>query len=504
LASATASRLVRRPRNVWARLLVGVPIAAFWLAGSAVVTLAQSGHERKVAAAASAGAGIAIILAATVLTADPGRRYFRSLLGTLLAVSLTASWLVRKLVAPTGAFGDAPVVERIVIPLVVVLLLPLAVYAHRGWLLRLRALSLRTPRPMDWVFVAYPTLVAVPALALGLAHHNRPLYIAQDIGLVVFFVFMYAAGRAVPADAARASAIELIEVLLLLTVAQLVLLQWGEVEPLYIYMEATYAGALAWVILQPRHIRFLTVGLAIVLLVTEAYGINAPGAGSSVAVDLGVAFGLLLYVVLRIRRFIPQWLIVGLALVALVGFVGFTPDGAAIRGQYQGPDPSNRGRTFESDQVRKAISKSTLSLALGRGFGSTIDEQYAPPSWKRTLRAGGRDLAAVQEIHPLPYLFLLKAGIVGLVWLFAFILGLAYVAVRGLERAARGRDPSFVIYAVLPMVSLVQAFAGATRLMANPLNALTIGILVSALAVPAAAAQPEVEPREAAPASAAS
>src|SRR5581483_2122932 len=284
------------------RLLVGLLTAAVWLGGSAVVVLAQAGSDREITAAASAGAGIGMILVVSVLTPDPGRRYFRSVVGTLLAVSLTASWLVRRLVEPSGAFGDAPVVERIVIPLVVVLLLPLVVYAYRGVLTRpgelwrRRAARLRSAAALDWVFVAYATVVLIPATALGLAHHNRPLYVAQDVGLVVFFVFMYAVGRAVSPASARACAHELVDVLLLLTAAQLVLLFWGEVEPLYVYQEASYAAAFACLLLWPRRARFLTLGLAATLVAAEAWDIRAPGAGSSVAVDLGVACGLLLYV----------------------------------------------------------------------------------------------------------------------------------------------------------------------------------------------------------------
>ena len=82
-----------------------------------------------------------------------------------------------------------------------------------------RSLILREARPLDWLAAAYAVLI-VPDLILGVAHHASKTYIAQDLGLIVFFVFAYVAGRTVSARAGNASAAELIGVLLLLAAAQ--------------------------------------------------------------------------------------------------------------------------------------------------------------------------------------------------------------------------------------------------------------------------------------------
>lgn len=478
----------------WARIRSGLAIGAFWVAGSAIVAIAQPTSDRRLAGAATAAAGIATILVLTALTRDPGRRYFRSLVGAIVTVSVISSWLVRRLVPPMTDFATAGVVERIAIPLMVVLLFPLVVQAlgrrlgppRELW--AGRATFRRSLRPMDWIFIVYAIVVTVPALALGLAHQNRPVNVAQDLGLVVLFVFMYLAGRTVDADTGRRSAEELIDVLLWLFAARLLLFHWPEIEPLFTYVEAACAGALAFVLLRPQRTRVLTLGLAVTLLAVEGELVRN-GAGSSIAVDLAVALGLVAYIAVRIRRLVPQWLIVGATIVGVVGFIGFTPDGAALRGQYHGPDASNLGRTYEAQLVRKTVRQSPLSLVLGRGFGGTLDETGAAPLWKAALLSGGRDLAHVQEIHPLPYLFLLKAGFLGLAWFFAFVLGLAVLGFRALERAARNRDPSLVVYIALPVIGLIQAFAAATHLESNPLNGLAVGILVTALAAPAAAGQ---------------
>jgi 4-hydroxybenzoate polyprenyltransferase len=64
----------------------------------------------------------------------------------------------------------------------------------------------------------------------------------------------------------------------------------------------------------------------------------------------------------------------------------------------------------------------------------------------------------------------------------------AALAVRGFERAARLRNPAFVLYAALPLLGIAAASGGASNLQADPLNALTLGILVACLARPPVAA----------------
>jgi hypothetical protein len=462
------------------RLRNDLATGVFWIAGSAIVAVAQPSGDRRLAAVGAAVAGLVVILAVARLTEDSRRRYFRSVVWTIVAVSVSSDWLLRRLGVAGSHFVTAGLVERIALPLLFVLLGPLVLSAlRRHGLWGQRATLLRSAHPMDWVFGAYTTVVALPALVVGLAHHDRLLFVAQDLGLIVFFVFMYTAGRAVDADTGRTSATEFVEVLLALAVAQFLLFKW-EVAPLFVYIEAACAGAIAVALLRPRTARVLPVALAVTLLAFDAVRIKN-GGSSTTAIELGGALALLAYVVARRLQAVPQWLVVALAAVALAGFVGFTSDGATLRGEYYGSDPSNRGRTYEAHQVRTAVRQSSTSLVFGRGLGSTIDETHAPSAFKSSLISGGRDPAHVQEIHLLIYSFLLKTGFLGLFWLAAFAVGLAAVGVRALERAAQERDPSLVVYAALPLIGFVQALAATSRLPANPLNALALGILVTCL-----------------------
>jgi hypothetical protein len=459
--------------------------AVVWLLGSAVVAAAQPGTDRRLAAAVSAVAAVAVILVVSRLTADPGRRYFRSVVGAIVTVSLTAGWLLRRLPVIAGSFGAGGLVERIALPLLVVLLAPLVVSAlppdltHPGALWRRRATLRRSARPLDWIVGAYITVVMVPALLVGLAHHDRLSYVGQDVGLIVVLSFMYLAGRAVDAETGRAGAEELVGLLLLLGAAQFLLLGW-QPAPLYSYIEAACAGAIAVAILRPQIIRWLPLGLAVTLLLSDVVAVvKSSHTQTSVAVELCGALVVLGYLAVRLRRLVPQWLIIAAAAVALVAFVGFTQDGVVLRGQYHGEDQSNLGRTYEAHQVRAAIRQSPLSLPFGRGLGSTIDETHASPVFKQVLLSGGRDLAHVQQIHLLGYSTLLKTGLLGLAWLAAFAIGLAAVALRGLERAAREREPELVIYVALPLLGFMQAQGATSHLAANPLNALALGILVT-------------------------
>jgi hypothetical protein len=474
--AAGAPEVVNRRRQVGWLVATGV----FWLAGSAVVAVAQPDSDRRLSAACAAAAGIVVILFVTALTTDPARRYLRSIFYATIAASLTSDWMLWHLGVATSSLGFQVdgLVKRITLPLLIVLLAPLVV--RRLWTAR-RTLSLRTARGMDWVMGAYATVVLVPALAVGLFHHNRPLYVAQDLGLIVLFVFMYAAGRAVTADAAKASSVEIVEALLALAVAKLVLFGW-DISPLYSYVEAAAAAALAILVLRPREGRLLAVAVAITVLVYDVVLIKH-GTNASTAIELAGALAVLAYLAVRARGLLPQWLLIALAIVAAVGFVGYTHDGAAIRGQYHGGDASTVGTTYEAHQVRATVAHSPLSRAFGQGLGGTVDERNAPQAYRATLLYGGRDLAHVQEVHLLGYSLLLKAGFLGVAWLAAFLAALAILVFRALERAARDREPALVLYAALPLLGVIQAFAAASRMQADPLNGLALGVLAACLGV---------------------
>ena len=457
-------------------------MAAFWLLGSAAVALAQPDTNRRVAAAAAAVAGIATILVVSRLTHDPDRRYFRSLIGAMVAVSVTGDWVVQHLAGSASGFVQYGFDTRIALPLLFVLLTPLIVRAlptrlRSRALWRERALIVREARPFDWLAAAYALLI-VPGLLLGLAHHAPKSFVLQDLGLIVFFVFAYVAGRTVSVRAGRELAFELVVVLLLLGLAQ-AFLGW-DTTPIFTFAEAACVGAIGFALLKPTRATLLALALALALLANDAVAI-ANGAGSTTAVELAAALGTALYLVVRVRGLLPQWLLVAIVAAALAGFVAFTADGVTIRGEYQGVDQSQLGRTFEAQQVREAIHGSPVSLAFGRGLGGNIDESHAPRLFRESLVYGGRDLAHVQQVHLLPYAFLLKNGIVGFAWLAALVVGIAILGIRALEIAARDRDPTPVVYAALPLLGVAAALAAATHLQDNPLNAFAVGVLATRL-----------------------
>jgi hypothetical protein len=466
-------------------------VVAFWVLGSAIVAGAQPGLDRRATGAAAALAGMVTILVVSRLTADPGLRHVRSILGAIVAVAVTTNWLFHGLgvAGPSSFFGVGGLAERIVLPLLVVLLAPLAARRLPRDLWARRNDLWRTAPRMDAIIAAYATVVAFPALLVGLAHHDRLLFVGQDVGLIVFFVFMYGVGRTVDAAAARAAATDVVGVLLMLAVAQVVLFGW-QPYPLYVYVEGAAAGAIAFAILRPRTASLLAVAAALVFLAADAASLPNASTGSSLTFQLAGAIAAIGYLVVRIRPLVPQRLIVAVAVIGFIGFIGVTPDGATVRGQYHGSDPSNLGRTFEAHQIRAAVRSSPVSLVFGRGLGASIDERNAPAGFAQSLTTGGRDLAHVPEVHLLPYSFLLKEGVLGLAWLATLLLGAVVLIFRGLERAARDRDPRLVIYAALPLIGIAQAFAAANHLQANPLNALGLGILVTCLARPRAATPP--------------
>jgi hypothetical protein len=481
--------------RIRAGLSIGLPSALFWVVGSLVVIVAQPGLDRKAAALAAAVVGIGAIVLVRVLTPDPARRYLRSLVAAIIGVSVAAVWALRSLLGSGRTdFGTAFFIDglekRITLPLMFVLLAPLVVQALPRDLLRPRVLwnerlSLwRRAGLMDRIVLAY-CAVAVPAFLLGLARHTPRSYFGQDVGLVVFFVFMYVAGRTAIAAAASDWADELVDILLALAVAHFVLLGWAT-SPIYNYIEAAAAGAVAFALFRPSRSRLLSLCTALAILVGDGIAV-AEGTDSTVTIEVIGAVALVGYLVVRRRKLVPQWLIVALAVVALAGFIGGTGDGRTLRGQYHGNDPSNAGRTYEAEQVRAEVRHSPVSLLFGRGFGSTVDLRGTPRAYRQTLVTSGRDVTHVPEVHLLAYSFLLKEGVLGVLWLLAFAVALAVLGVRALERSARTRDPSLFVYAALALLGLVAALAAASHLPANPLDGLSIGLLAACLAATPAA-----------------
>jgi len=477
--------------------------ALFWLVGSAIVVVAQPGADRKLAAVAAVVAGLGAIALVQLVTQDPARRYLRSLIATIIAVPVAAVWVIRALLANgrtdagTGFFIDG-LEKRITLPLMFVLLVPLVVQALPR--------DLRSPRAlwneraslwgrtglMDRILLGY-CAVAVPAFLLGLAHHTSRSYFGQDLGLVVFFVFMYVAGRVAVATAALDWAGELVDILLALAVMHFVLLGW-DTSPIYNYIEAASAAAVAFALFQPSRSSLLSVGIAVTILVGDAIAVYE-GTDSTVTIELLGALAILGYLLVRRSELVPRWLIVAVAVVGLAGFLAFTGDGRTLRGQYHGSDPSNAGRTYEAERVRAQVRHSPVSLVFGRGFGSTVDLRGGPPVYTQTLVTSGRELSHVPEVHLLAYSFLLKEGVLGVLWLLSFAVGLVVLGVRALERSARTRDPSLVVYASLALLGLVAALAAASHLPANPLDGLSVGLLVACLAGTRSAPAVESEQR---------
>jgi hypothetical protein len=470
-----------------ARLQVGWITGGVWLFGSLVVAAAQPGHDRKAAAAVAAVCGAGAILAVRYLTADPARSYLRSLLAGIVVVPVAAVWMLRALLLSGRTdFGTSFLVDgwgkRITLPLLFVLLAPLVaqVLPKPAALWQERKMLWHEARPLDWIMLAY-LAVAVPAFLYGIPHRASLSFFAQDVGLVVFFAFMYLAGRVASGAAALAWAEELVDVLLLLALTHFVLLGW-DTSPLYNYIEAACAGAIVFALFRPSRRRLLPAAIAVMILVADAVA-TANGTDSTITISLLGAVGIVLYLIVRSRELIPQWLIVAVAVVALVVFVGFTSDGRTLRGQYHGPNISNAARTYEAGLVRHAVRSSPVTLLIGRGFGSTLDMRTAPPSFATTLQNGGRDLTHVPEVHLLGYSFLFKEGLLGVLWLIVFAVGLSVLGIRALERSARTRDPSLAVYAAVALLGLVASLAAASHLPANPLNGLSIGLLVTCFGV---------------------
>ena len=129
---------------------------------------------------------------------------------------------------------------------------------------------------------------------------------------------------------------------------------------------------------------------------------------------------------------------------------------------YDGDDLSFAQRVYESEQVYDKIDDSASTALVGRGLGATVDLSASPD--RRTLRAAGRDLPEVNDVHLLPYEILLKRGVLGLVVLLLYGIVLALV----LQRAVESRKPAAVFFAAIPAMGLFDALSAGSHFFANP------------------------------------
>lgn len=131
-------------------------------------------------------------------------------------------------------------------------------------------------------------------------------------------------------------------------------------------------------------------------------------------------------------------------------------------------------RAYEANAAFQLI-QDPVSLVIGAGAGSTVDLTNSPDA--ATLRASGRDLTAVNDVHLLTSWILMKFGVVGLIWLTIFLIAVVRSAIEALRTPKRF---SFDFVLVLFVVSaVVAALPAATYLFSNPMLAVCIGILVA-------------------------
>jgi len=447
------------------------PLAAVATAvlGAALVAGAQTAADKRLVGVACAAV---TLLALGVIRRVYGRNDRRGLELSAFAVAIitpvAADVGMRVARSGTQPFLHDAQAKRVAIPLMFVLFA--ALLLDRS-LPRLRLCT------TDVAFMALATIVTLPALALGLANHNELSPVGQDLGLIVFATAAYGAGRAALAPAERSvDRVALLSLLALGVGTQLYGLTTLSV--LYSYYVAAAAAAPFYALRRRRDLWLLLPAAFLLVRAVQTAG------ASSLHFQVVTAVAALGYLLLRtLNRWVGRAsLVAGAAAVALVAAT--TSAGSALIGTYAGPDPSLASRTTEARQVRRAVDRSTLALALGAGLGATVDLSGTPRANVITLEQSGRDIHHVNDVHLLEYEFLLKWGVLGLLWLAAFLLALLVVLFRAGERWVSDHEPRIVLYSLMVMTGLVEGSTAATSWFANPLPMLMLGMLVSAIAVP--------------------
>jgi hypothetical protein len=159
-----------------------------------------------------------------------------------------------------------------------------------------------------------------------------------------------------------------------------------------------------------------------------------------------------------------------------------------VTAKYDGGDVTVQQRVYEARAVRDLLDDPG-SVLVGEGFGATVDLSQSPDA--KTIGAYRADLDEVDDVHLLPYDILLKRGLLGLAWLAALVLAILALTWSAIGQARRGDTGLLsVAAAVCVAIGFVNAVPAASHLLANPLTALMLGLLVSYVARPAPATEP--------------
>ena len=361
-------------------------------------------------------------------------------------------------------------VKRVVVPLMFLLVLPVAARPARlhdgNWRLL----------PMDWV-VAALVPIALIGLISGLVYSNDVLTIGQDLGLYATFAIWYLAGRRTQSWNEPGSERRFLLLLLLLAGATSILN--FTLTPLYSLPIAVALAAIADAVSSRKLVSLGLLGVTVLLI--SAYQVLSHPKGHLGSPHYQLVAGLLLlgFWLLRRTHLVPRWAfwVGAVAVVTLVLLT--TTTGAVLTASYAGTDTDLRERPFEARQAQAAVNRSTATLMLGAGAGATLDLRAAPDPSVVLLR---RDAAAVPEIHLLVEEVLWKQGLLGVFWLLSFIVVLMAVVSMAVEAAVQSGNPVFLFLCLLALLGTLDALPAATHLYDNPLTPLALGGLVSLVA----------------------
>lgn len=130
-------------------------------------------------------------------------------------------------------------------------------------------------------------------------------------------------------------------------------------------------------------------------------------------------------------------------------------------------------RAYEAYVVWRQVSEDPTTIIFGMGPSATVDLMGSPDA--RTLRAAGRNLVAVDDVHFLTSWMLLKFGLLGLAWLVVFLCAFMRESLHVLNQRVPDIFDVFMLMSVA--AGLVTSLPAATNFFANPLLPLFMGIL---------------------------
>jgi hypothetical protein len=381
-------------------------------------------------------------------------------------IGVGGSLLLTALTAGGGLFSEAAKIKSVALPCVYVILFVCALRARKGP-------RVAQPGYMVWVPMLVGCLLVSTVSAIAQRTYLSITALAQDwlmLGSMAFasLAALHISGKHVPKIVEWFSLTGIVLAAIQYTLPPFsALIVPAVITAFFIRREYPESQLWSWM---------PWIGLFLVFRSHFGFGRGEPS--GAITLQYATCIGILLLIA-AIRRFgIPFAACLTVAAAVIGGVMLLTTSGqqlAGIGGEVS--DVTIKQRLYEMDVVQEDTGSSPFSTLFGLGPGSTIDLRACPDA--ETLKAAGRHLSAVDDVHLLTASLLMKLGYAGLMWIITVLACLIAVAWKAASDKTLDRTSIGLVVFLIGFVAY--GAPAATNYLANPLFGFFFGLAVARL-----------------------